>query len=301
MNLDKAHELIDDMLRQLTELKTTLSGEVAEKSVENDFDKVYAALLTDKWPPAINMNLVCNPDNDFELRQRAKGVIELMIAEPLIGKKFLDFGCGHGHMPFEAAMNGAASVGYDPVGNDTWNALAEEAVGKITGDYLLYLSDWDAVAARGPYDVILLFDVLDHSEGELPSQVLQKVSSVLKTGGKAYVRTHPFISKHGIHQYFALNKAYIHLVFTPEELQKVLTDRTHVIPSAGVIRPIMTYKQMFDDAGLEIITRREHKNEVAPFFKIPRIAQRIQKNLGVKEFPEFQMSLSFLDYELTKL
>jgi hypothetical protein len=84
-------------------------------------------------------------------------------------------------------------------------------------------------------------------------------------------------------------------------LEKVLPDRTHVLPSAGVIRPIMTYKQMFDDAGLEIIHRREHKDEVPVFFKIPRIADRIKKNLGIKDFPEFQMSLSFIDYELTKL
>ena len=95
-----------------------------------------------------------------------------------------------------------------------------------------------------------------------------------------------------------MNKAYAHLVFTEDEL-KQLTDHT---PEANikVTYPLKTYAEFFKEAGLKIVYDRKTTQEVEAFFKAPKIAERIIKNTGMSSFPEFQMSLGFIDYVLTK-
>jgi 2-polyprenyl-3-methyl-5-hydroxy-6-metoxy-1,4-benzoquinol methylase len=121
------------------------------------------------------MNTVCNPNNEFELKQRSKGVIDIMISESLKEKNFLDFGCGTGHMAFEAAVQKAkVSVGYDIKYDKTWDLHMDRAPEEGAGGLLLIEGQWEAVVESGPYDVVLLFDVLDHVQGDQPAQVMRK-------------------------------------------------------------------------------------------------------------------------------
>lgn len=316
-NLERFEKSLDAMVQLLMEMKRSLNDndqtvitkvqsqpEVVPNvapappvtptpSVEDEFstfEQLKKALHSDRWPAAVNRNLICDPDSDEDKTERARGIIELMIEEDLKGLKFLDFGCGEGHCAVMAnEYKPAMSVGYDIKQNEKWETFPQS-------ETLNFTTDFEKVSAAGPFDVILIFDVLDHAEVESPSLILAKAKSVLKENGKIYLRTHPFTSRHATHFYHSLNKAYCHLVFTPEELaQLVPSPRHHETINAHVVYPLRTYSKWIDDGGLKIINRREITEKPEPFFKIPKIAERIIMNTKMDQYPEFQMGMQFID------
>jgi len=314
-NNPKVNAIIDNMIANLSELKKALQedkNEVQAQSVEppvfnrrpllsesavNDdfssFESLAKALQSNKWPEAVNPNFVCSPTSETAKLERGRGIIKLMIEEDLADKKFLDMGCGQGHTAYLAADEKTViSVGYDIKSYENWASMNKPNL-KLT-------TDFELVKSEGPYDVIVLFDVLDHLKAEDPTTFLKKVASVLTDSGRVYMRTHPFPSRHATHLYNDLNKAYIHLVFSPSEIRQLIPTSSYEEPNAGINYPIKTYTQIIADAGLKVENRRDITEKVEPFFKIPKIAERIMKNTNTTSFPEFQMGLQFLDYILKK-
>lgn len=264
------------------------------ESIEDfgDFESLKKALFSDKWPEAVNPNLICSPDSESDKLERGRGIIELMIEEDIKDLKVLDFGCGEGQCTFVASeYEPKLAVGYDVKPSDKWATYKN--------DKTLYTTNFDEVLLNGPYDVIILFDVIDHAKEEGAISILKKAKQALASNGKIYMRCHPFISRHGTHLYHDLNKAYIHLVFTPEELQKIVSNSKFAEDSIGVTAPINTYQNFIESASLKISTRRDITSKVEPFFKIPKIADRIIKSTKFTHLPEFQMGMDFLDYVLT--
>jgi 2-polyprenyl-3-methyl-5-hydroxy-6-metoxy-1,4-benzoquinol methylase len=308
-NTQKIEEAIDQLVKVLAEFKQNLKTEDAVVKTESmavevkaqsqnsesldDFESLKMALLSDKWPEAVNPNLICQPDNEDDKLERGRGIVELMIEEDLKGLKVLDFGCGEGQCAYVASEYSPSSVvGYDVKEFEAWK--------KYQKDGLAYTTNFQDVLAKGPFDVIILFDVIDHVKGEEPTSVLSKARSALSENGKIYMRCHPFISKHGTHLYHDLNKAYAHLVFTKEELEKIIPVSKYKEESIGITRPILSYNKFIEDANLQIITRRDITSKVEPFFKIPKISERIMKATKFSELPEFQMGMDFLDYVLKR-
>jgi 2-polyprenyl-3-methyl-5-hydroxy-6-metoxy-1,4-benzoquinol methylase len=323
-NNKKAQETIDKIIDLMRELKFQLSDagqiplqiskevkvpvkqtahkplvqqpvlEAASVDDMGSFESLKTALSSNKWPEAVNPHLICDPKSNDDKTERGRGVIELMIEEDLKGLKLLDFGCGEGHCTaLSTEYNTTISVGYDTKRYDSWTKFNSK-------DNLLFTTEFNDALARGPFDVIILFDVIDHLIGEDPVNVLKKVASAMTSTGKIYMRTHPMVSRHGTHLYHDLNKAYVHLVFTPDELKQLIPQSEYQEPTIGVTAPIMTYEKYVKEAGLKIVNRRDITEKVEPFFKIPKIADRIMKNCRMNFFPEFQMSLQFIDYVLKK-
>lgn len=275
---------------------TVPSAATAATSDSNlsSFEALKKALESPRWPEAVNTNLVCDPDSDRDKTERGRGILELMIEEDLANLKFLDMGCGEGHCAYLAhEFKPILSVGYDIKEFESWSTFEEK-------DNVVFTTDFDVVVEKGPYDVILLFDVIDHLQGEDPNVFLKKVASQLTPNGKIYMRTHPWISRHGTHLYHTLNKAYIHLIFTEDELRQIVPFCPYEEPSTGVKTPIATYNSHIEYAQLEVASRREVTEKVEPFFKIPEIANRICKSTGFDKLPEFQMGMQFIDYVLAK-
>lgn len=297
-NLVKVNEALVKAEAALAELRSALNEQetivVPQTPMpEETFETLKAVLDSDRWPVCANKNLICDPNDDAAKVQRGRGVVELMVEGELAGKHFLDIGCGEGHAAAYAATKGTAlSVGYDVLAKNWENKVANNL--KLT-------TQWEEVVNLGPYNSILIFDVIDHLVNETAVEVLQKAASVLATDGRIYIRTHPFTSRHATHNYHDLNKGWIHLVFNDEELSKLIPDPKHLEPNTGGVKfPFATYKNYFDQAGLEIVNNRPVKDNVEPFFQAPAIANRIIKNLGMKEFPDFQLSMQFIDYNLRK-
>ncbi len=313
-NIEKLEQSLDQMIQLMVQMRQSLKEEGGTASAPQTpqaikpaqptqqpaaeletFDQLRQALVSDKWPEAVNPNLICNPTSETDKSERARGIIELMIEEDLKGLKVLDIGCGEGHLTDLAlGYQAAIVVGYDIREQERW-ARFEQKPNKV------FTSNFDVVKASGPYDVIILFDVLDHVQRETPTELLSKANQVLASNGKIYMRCHPFTSRHGTHLYHGMNKAYMHLIFTEPELQQLGIDQTFVEPSIKVVYPLKTYAQFIQDAGLKLANHREITEKVENFFKIPKIAERIMKATSTTSFPEFQMSLQFVDYVLRKL
>lgn len=314
-DLKKFEQSLDAMVNLLLDMKKSLVGEPTPTSPitvqqtqtqplpvvdlpnvgELDtFEQLKKAVESDKWPEAVNPNLICNPDSEDDKVERARGIVELMIEDDLKDLRFLDFGCGEGHAAVVAKeYSPAMSVGFDIKANPKWNEFPDNPNVRLT-------TDFEQVKELGPYNVILLFDVIDHAENESPVNMLAKCKSVLAPGGKIYMRTHPFTSRHATHHYHTLNKAFIHLVFSPEELNQLVPDAKHAeLRNIGVVYPIKTYGEFITNAGLKIVTKREVTEKVEPFFRIPKIAERIMKSAKQNKFPDFQMGMQFIDYNLS--
>lgn len=266
--------------------------EYAGEDLES-FEALKKALDSEKWPEAVNPNLICDPDNENDKLERGRGIVELMIEPDLKGLKVLDLGCGEGHVAHVAAeYEPLISVGYDIEENSKWESLKREG--------LLLTTNFNEVLSQGPFNVIVIFDVLDHLKNENPIDFLKKAKDALAPDGQIYMRCHPFTSKHATHLYHHLNKSYIHLVFTPDELNKLIPERKYEEDSIGVTTPLATYDKFIDNAGLTKVHRREITSKVDPFFKIPKIAERIMATVKTKQFPEFQLGMDFIDYVLKK-
>ena len=267
-----------------------------DSNPEGDFASLAKTLEDERWPTAVNPRLICDPNNEVEKTARGRGILDLMVGqEEFKNANFLDFGCGEGYSVKAAIGKAAYAVGYDVQPNNNW----------ITGDNFLFTDQWDEVVKKGPYKSILCFDVIDHSMDESPLNILKKMKSVLADDGKIFLRVHPWTSRHANHFYHHINKAYIHLVFTEEELKKLhpewgsLESKDYTF-NVGFNRPLLTYKSMIEEAGLAIEYKRDMKEDVEPFFRTPIIAKRIQNKVGLNEFPAFQMQLQFVDYCLKK-
>lgn len=254
------------------------------------FDDLKNLLNSNEWPVAIDPSQICDPTSELEKTARAAGILEIIVTQNLKDSKFLDFGCGEGHVAKEAAETSGATlaVGYDIVKSDKWSSSPN----------LLLTDSWDEVKNNGPYDAILLFDVLDHSE-QSPTEVLTGLGNLLSPNGIIYIRCHPWCSRHATHLYNEINKAFIHLVFSNEELITLGYQQANLVK---VIHPIKTYKSWFETAGLTIKNQSVIRENVDPFFKDnPLVAARIKNNWPeMNKFPEFQLEQVFLDFVLFK-
>jgi 2-polyprenyl-3-methyl-5-hydroxy-6-metoxy-1,4-benzoquinol methylase len=190
--------------------------------------------------------------------------LELMVEKEIKSTKFLDFGCGEGYSALVASQKEATiSVGYDIKESSNWNHWNN-------ANNLLLTSNWEKVKENGPYDSILCFDVIDHSN-ENPSILLQKMKSVLSENGKIYLRTHPWTSRHANHFYHKLNKAYVHLVFSSEELKIIDSEWENTSQfqyNIGYIKPIIMYKNLINSCNLSVEKQNELKEEVESFLLI---------------------------------
>ncbi len=280
-----------------------------DSTLSDDIKDIKQALESEKWPLAANPHLICDMSSPEAQKDRARGIIDLLIGENIgpindtPAKKFLDFGCGDGYSALIAAEDDAViSVGYDAFVSPHWDKIMNPQDSwnnwKKEKGNLVLTNEISAVNANAPYDIILLYDVIDHSVNEDPVELMKKIHQVLKPEGKVYVRCHPFTSRHATHLYTKINKAYIHLVFTDEELKEMFGETG--LPTRRIIHPIANYNTIFEKSGFKKVEERILRDEIEDFFRMPAISKRIIKNLGVKELPEFQMRQMFHDVSLQK-
>ena len=257
--------------------------------------KIKELLAADNWPLAVDPGLICDKSAESQI-DRMKSILTIIVRENLSGKNFLDFGCGDGYSNVVAKEMGAIPMGYDIVKSDAW------------GDNPDLTTDWSMIAQK-QFNVILLYDVLDHCED--PIDVLNKCKSVMGSG-RIYCRTHPFCSRHGGHLYLTLNKAYAHLLLDDQELAEA--NSPLVMPMQRVLYPIKTYTAWFGQAGLKILNRSTDTVPAEPIFRdVPELKSKImslwpdlyQKQLNKKgatpqrKYPDGQLAMSFVDFVLT--
>jgi 2-polyprenyl-3-methyl-5-hydroxy-6-metoxy-1,4-benzoquinol methylase len=293
-HIQQIRKEIDGILLRLDFLEQNLHQKKSDDG--GDFEKLKILLSSDDWPESVPEFQMTDESSESDKEERAETIADLFV-ELSDGEKFLDFGCGEGHVAKYVSQKNFA-VGYDittPVSqNSPWNDKY---------DSLILTSDFNVVIANGPYHEILIYDMLDHAED--PVSVLKMAKSVLSEKGSIRVRCHPWCSRHGGHLYRQINKAFVHLVFNEAELSEMgfVCDATL---KNKVIYPIATYEKYIEQANLSKISMEVDSQDPESFFsETPIIAERIKlslpENEGTKkrqEFPSFQISQCFLDFVL---
>lgn len=293
----RALEHITGFMRTL--LEEELKAPPAPTSERDKISEITDLRLlakSDQWPQAVPDDLICGEDEDNKLN-RAAGIVHEFIRTDLTDKKFLDFGCGEGHVPFVAAnlVGVKLAVGYDSTAQD-WDHFGPVNNLELTTNFA-------SVKNSGPYDVILVNDVLDHCKN--PKTLLEQIRDVKSPTARIYMRCHPWTSRHGSHLYKQLNKAYLHLVFTEDELYSIGLKETQ---TNKLLDPMTTYRSLIKDVGFTITQEEVITHPVELFFTHkPTVLRRIKekwsksenKNLATGvEFPREIMEIQFVDFVL---
>ncbi|RTK95657.1 MAG: methyltransferase domain-containing protein [Neisseriaceae bacterium] len=254
----------------------------------DDFEILKEMLFSENWPIAVNPNLICNLSEESK-KNRAIDVIDLIIEKKLSSKeKFLDLGCKEKYCLKAAEQKyGCQCVGFN-----------ENFISSKESENIFISNSLEEIKKMGTYDAILLFDIIDHSKYD-PVNLLKTAANLLSPNGRIYMRCHPWISRHGTHLYRKLNKAFMHLVFKDEEI-KELIENYEPEENKKIIKPLLRYNYFISESGLIQESRSEVKEPVESFFKTKIIKERIIENTSKKDFFEFQMGLSFIDYVLKK-
>jgi len=296
--LELIRKLVDEVLESFDD-SDSVGGEdrpASTFSESSEFEYLKNLLCSEEWPEAVFPAQIADENSESDKKERAEGICAIMLPS-LLGKKFLDFGCGEGHVAKSTSKEAMLSVGYDLVVREGSKSLLEE------DEKFILTSDFARVQELGPYDVVLLYDVIDHCVSESQSEMLKKVASLLRDDGRIYMRCHPWCGRHGAHLYRKLNKAFVHLVLSEEEL------RSMGLESGGVIKtfaPLNDYNKSIELSGLKQESEPEIDiQEVEKFFKEnDMVRERILKKWGISEWggspPDFQMSQCFVDYVLKK-
>jgi len=278
-------------------------GELVGQS--SDFITLKSLLASDSWPAAIDPHLICGNDSEVDKISRAESILELLVEKDLKDKRFLDFGCGEGHVSYKALVQDpVVSVGYDIAHYESWQNFGP-------GDgKLFYTTSLEEVKTHAPYDIILAYDVIDHVNRETAVELLMEMKELLDVNGTLYMRAHPFCSRHATHLYHTINKAYVHLVFNKQELMELGYESPE---TARVTFPIAQYGDLIKRAGLHVSHNNILREKVESFFKKNALIKErirmnfketsdkhIDKHIKAGGFPEFQCEQQFLDFVIKK-
>lgn len=259
-----------------------------------EFEELKSLLNSNSWPQATFSFQVTDENSESDKRERAEGIANVILP-PMKGKRFLDFGCGEGHLVAFLSDESSVSVGYDlsKVGLLPWDSES---------DGFLLTSDLEKVSSEGPYDVVLLYDVLDHVEGDM-SSVIKTAGSFLADDGVMIIRFHPWCARHGGHLYRNINKAFAHLILTDDEIAALGLELQKF---QRIVAPLDLYRDAIYASGLKIQKGPESDiQEVESFFWTnylvkSRIFRTFGLDLSVDKDVRPPISLCFVDYRLTK-
>ena len=260
IRLNKQQQLIKNMQIELLE--------------ESDINKndVFLLLESDEWANAVSPSLIfASPE---ELKLRASLILDKFFPD-LKDKTFLDYGCGNDLVVQEARKRGVEAYGYDFVPAPSWSYC-------------------DTKLNNVKYDCILVHDVFDHAIKTSHVEMMSQITSVSHLKTVLKIRIHPWTSRHGSHAYKYINKAFIHLIFTPEELLN-LGCCVQSIPTIPLVNPVEHYEGLFAVTGWKIKKSIGVFDEVEPFFTEQ---EEIKKRLTI---PKSILRISFIDYELVRI
>ena len=265
---------------------------VTETSVNSPPVELINLLNSKEWPPAVDPSLICDISSEQDKEDRAEGILDLIIDIHLENLKFLDFGCGEGYVINRSrTQKPRMAVGYDIKKFDKWDQWEKSPNTMLT-------TDWNDVKSIGPYNIVLMYDVIDHmlcAEQELIDQ-LKAIKTLLAPNAKVYVRTHPWCSRHGTHLYYQLNKAFVHLVFTNEELNLLGYEQDEV---RRIKHPQQEYDRLFTSSGFKILSGPNAiKEKVEPFFINEKLLSERIKSHYSQESVVPSLENQFIDYVL---
>lgn len=270
---------LDNQIQEKEERLIQLNEELQRSSC--DFANIKKILDSGIWPLATPFSSA--PKTKEEKEAKAVDVIIDLIDEELHGKKFLDFGCGEGYTVKSVSSGAKLAVGYDIVAYDNpaipWN--------DFSGNNHFITTDIEIVKPNGPYDVVLLYDVLDHALD--PLAVLSQVKELCHEDTKIYVRFHPWTSRDGAH-IDKFNCAYLHLILDETELKELGIVTPYV---KKITDPINVYNYWIKD--FNIIDNFVHRLGIDSIFMED---ESIRDRLNLPSYGKDVLQINYVDFVL---
>jgi 2-polyprenyl-3-methyl-5-hydroxy-6-metoxy-1,4-benzoquinol methylase len=251
---------------------------------DHEFTTVRKLAEGNQWPLAVE-DIVRN--DTYEIA-KANNILDMIVIDNLAGKRVLDYGCGSGTLVAEIEKRDAALV----VGYDIKGPSEHREAKKI------FTKDKVVVANHAPYDFIILYDVLDHTED--PVGNLKFIEEISTPQTKIIVRNHPFCARHGKHLFTTLNRAFLHMFFDDMELTR-LCGYTGIY-TQPVLRPMIEYRRWLSHTNFETVMETPITTPVESFFTDPE-NYMLRDKLVAKyngEDPTRHMQIDFVDYVLRK-
>ena len=262
-----------------------------------DFTELRMLLKSNEWPAAVEDENILGKEQG---KIKAYATLETLVRNDMEGMRVLDLNCEDGLCCLSAVKDFSArkAVGYASL--QSGNANERQEV--ISHERVTLTSEWSVVEENGPYDIIFANDVLDHSNDF--DKTLEKVQKIRSEVSRVFIRCHPWVSRHGAHLHAQINKAFVHLVFSPEELQNMGYEPKRF--THRLLDPLASYSQLFQKIGFSTVRYEPVRTTVEPFFYtnervMRRIKEKWQTMSGYsdgKKFPREFMEIEVVDYTL---
>jgi hypothetical protein len=230
------------------------------------------------WPNAIPENYL-----NTEEEEAADALLKSLIKTDMFEKKVLELGCRTGLNCATAKHNFHAKkvVGYDNIDHF------------VDYEEVILTQSWEDVVANAPYDVIFSNETID--EKVEFDKWLEKTKSLRSSNCKVFIRCHPWCSRHGANLHKQLNKAFLNVVFSPEELFTLgVTPKN----TRKFLNPIEDYKAIFQKTGYSIESMDEVKSDIENLFENSQIvSKRIKQHWKKTDLKDYEFPRTFLEYE----
>jgi 2-polyprenyl-3-methyl-5-hydroxy-6-metoxy-1,4-benzoquinol methylase len=256
----------------------------------------------ENWPQAMHPHLILTDKGDVEKQFRALQIANLIrqFGIDIEDQRILDVGCGEGHITAQLAIWAKDVIGYDISSSFNWdNRQIADFFGTVN-----FSSNPAFVENQDSFDVVILFDVLDHIIRMEPTSLLQWCADRLSEDGKIFIRFHPWSSRHGGHIYDKLNKAFAHLVYTSDELAKlgIIITEPGAKTNQKIIKPLATYEKWIKNSGLVSVNRKLNVTKIEPYVEklLPRINEVSWAGRGDLEKILKIIKIDSVDYILAK-
>ena len=235
------------------------------------------------WPPA------------FDVKETATDKLRSFlgsISVPIKSQKVLEFGgCDNNLATLLKTECGAAKVySYDV-------ELCKYNERTVSDPTIIFTDNFRLIQHHGAYDIIVINDIIDHLEK--PVYWLKQLAELINSqSGRIFVRCHPYTSKNGTHLGEQINKAFLHLVFSDDELATLGVTNKY---TRKIVDLNSSYQRFFDEANLKIVREDIKKCPVDSIFLTDsRITSRIKKNLDIQDEIINFLEVDYIDYELMK-
>lgn len=238
---------------------------------------------SDSWPPSLDPK-----ETETDRLRSFLGSISV----PIKSHKVLEFGgCDNNLATMLKNECGAAKVYSYDVDLCKYNEQT------VSDPAIILTDNFRLIQHNGVYDIVVINDIIDHLEK--PVYWLKQLADLInQDSGRIFIRCHPYTSKNGTHLGEQMNKAFLHLVFSDDELATLGITSKYTMK---ILDLSSSYQRFFEEAGLKIVRENIKKCSVDSIFLTDsRITGRIKKKLDIQDNITNFLEVDYIDYELMK-
>lgn len=232
--------------------------------IPKDEDTLFELLTSDYWPEAVDPTNII--ESDWDKLIRAKSIINNLL--PDINNKAI------------------LCVGDCP-------KIAQVAKDRAKSSDYMGINRIQSEDLHKKYDIILLYDILDHVSALKRFAIMNIAKSLLAHNGQIVCRCHPWTSIHGGHCYQRLNKAYANLFlgYRLSEYQDISVDR--------ISNPAEYYDNFFKECGLDILKVDKAVDEIPKMIDQDDVIRYLSEKYNMEpSVLRSSMQIVFIDYHL---